>query len=376
MRENKINIVISAVNIIEGGALAILRECLESLSRWCNDSLNIIAIVHDKKLCKFDNIEYIEIPWAKRNWLNRLYCEYHYLKKLDHKIKSDIWLSLHDTTPNIKARTRAVYCHNPSPFYKPKLSDIKYSLKEYLFSKFYKYLYQINIQKNTFVIVQQEWLRNEFSKLFKINVNNIIVAPPKQNSQITQVLKDNKPNSNIKVFFYPAYPRTFKNFEDICEACKVLSSRGEHNYRVILTIDGSENKYARDIVNKYSHIKEISFQGLLKPKQVFDIYSKTDCLLFPSKLETWGLPISEFIQFKKPMIIAELPYAHETSNGAQQVAFYEVSASQQLANLMFSVINDNLTAFVPNVQQKLQPPTAVNWEEVFSLLLENYNQIS
>ena len=145
---------------------------------------------------------------------------------------------------------------------------------------------------------------------------------------------------------------------------------------MILTIDGSENKYARDIVNKYSHIKEISFQGLLKPKQVFDIYSKTDCLLFPSKLETWGLPISEFIQFKKPMIIAELPYAHETSNGAQQVAFYEVSASQQLANLMFSVINDNLTAFVPNVQQKLQPPTAVNWEEVFSLLLENYNQIS
>lgn len=376
MNNNKIIIVISAVNIIEGGALTILRECLESVSKWKNDSYKIIAIVHDKNLCNFDNIEYIEIPWAKRNWLNRLYCEYHYLKNTDKEIKSDIWLSLHDTTPNINAKTRAVYCHNPSPFYKPRLSDIKYNIKEYLFSKFYKYLYQINIQKNSFIIVQQEWLRNEFSRLFKIKAKKIIVAPPKQKTHTTQILKEHKIDSNIKTFFFPAFPRTFKNFEDICEACKILSSKGVHNYCVILTIDGSENIYANDIRQKYSQIDEITFNGLMKPEEVYETYSQSDCLLFPSKLETWGLPISEFIQFNKPMIIADLPYAHETSNGGKQVAFYKVSTPQHLANLMLSVINGNLEDFLPNIQQKLEPPTASNWEEVFNLLLEKYNQIS
>lgn len=369
-------IVISAVNIIEGGALTILRECLQFLSKWDNNSCKIIAIVHNKNLCQFDNIEYIEVPWAKRNWLNRFYCEYYFLSKLNKTIKADIWLSLHDTTPNIDAKVRAVYCHNASPFYSPKLTDIKYSYKEYLFSKFYRYLYNINIKKNSYVIVQQQWLRNEFSQLFKLPSSKIIVAPPIQKMNQVQRLNEDVSTADIKTFFYPAFPRTFKNFQDICDACLILSSKGIHNYRVIFTIDGSENKYARDIVKKYSHLTELSFSGLLKPKQVLEMYSITDCLLFPSKLETWGLPISEFIQFNKPMIIADLPYAHETSNGGKQIAFYEVSNPLHLANLMHSVINNNLEAFRPNTQQKLEPPTAYNWDEVFNLLMENYNQIS
>ena len=34
-----------------------------------------------------------------------------------------------------------------------------------------------------------------------------------------------------------------------------------------------------------------------------------DFLIFPSLLETWGLPISEFEQTNKKMILANLPYA-------------------------------------------------------------------
>ena len=54
---------------------------------------------------------------------------------------------------------------------------------------------------------------------------------------------------------------------------------------------------------------------------MYEKYNKIDCLIFPSKLETWGLPISEFMAFDKPMLIADLPYAHETAAGAKYVAF-------------------------------------------------------
>ena len=51
-------------------------------------------------------------------------------------------------------------------------------------------------------------------------------------------------------------------------------------------------------------------------------YAKADCLLFPSKLETWGIPISEFQQTGKPMLVIDLPYAHETVGSYHAVSFF------------------------------------------------------
>ena len=34
-----------------------------------------------------------------------------------------------------------------------------------------------------------------------------------------------------------------------------------------------------------------------------------------------GLPISEFSEFNKPMLLADLSYAQETAAGSEQVAF-------------------------------------------------------
>ena len=52
-----------------------------------------------------------------KSYLHRCYYEYFYFKKLSDKYKPFLWLSLHDMTPNVEANIRAVYCHNPSPFY-------------------------------------------------------------------------------------------------------------------------------------------------------------------------------------------------------------------------------------------------------------------
>ena len=58
------------------------------------------------------------------------------------------------------------------------------------------------------------------------------------------------------------------------------------------TISGNENKYAKQLLDKYKGISEIKFLGLLSREQVFTIYQQCDALIFPSKLETWGLPIT------------------------------------------------------------------------------------
>ena len=82
----KTKIVISAVNLVEGGPLTILRSCLKALNDYsAYNDVEVLALVHKKELCSFSNITYIEVPWAKNNWIYRIFFEFFYLKKIKTK---------------------------------------------------------------------------------------------------------------------------------------------------------------------------------------------------------------------------------------------------------------------------------------------------
>ena len=262
----KKTIAISAINLFEGGALSILKDCLNYLNENLSENYYVVAFVHNTSLLDVKNIRLIEVPKSRSSYIYRLYYEYIWFYFQSRKLKPYLWLSLHDITPNVKANIRAVYCHNPSPFYKLSKKEFLIEPSFGFFNLFYKYLYKINLNKNKYVVVQQNWLRD----IFKRNLNSqakIIVAPP----NIT--IKDNhgtykKETSNKTIFFFPSFPRVFKNFECICDAVKLLSDENL-DFEMHITITGHENKYAKQLFKKYSGISKIKFFGLLSREQVF-----------------------------------------------------------------------------------------------------------
>ncbi|MCS3171678.1 glycosyltransferase [Bacteroides thetaiotaomicron] len=96
---------------------------------------------------------------------------------------------------------------------------------------------------------------------------------------------------------------------------------GKGRFKVVLTISGQENKYAQWLYKKFGSVSSIEFAGFMSREKLFGYYHAVDCLVFPSKVETWGLPVSEFMATGKPMLLADLPYAHETAAGSMQTAF-------------------------------------------------------
>ena len=360
-------IVISGINIIDGGALSVYKDCLKYINEIANN-YKIIALVHNKKLFSDLNlskeIEFIEFEDSKSSWFKRCYYEYFYFKRLSKKLKPYLWLSLHDITPNVESEKLAVYCHNSTPFYDMKFKDIKYDKKVFLFSKFYKYLYKINIKKNNYVIVQQNWIKEEFKRMY--GIKNIIVAPPENNYSVKFEEKKEIENNS---FFYPSFPRVFKNFEIICQAVELLEKENINNFKVYLTIDGSENLYSKEIIEKYKNLKCIEFLGLISREKVFEYYSRVECLIFPSQLETWGLPISEFKQFNKPIILSELPYAYETIGDFDKCLFFNPNSVEELKNQMLKIINKE-NKFSENKKEINRELYAENWEELFEVLLE------
>ena len=363
-------IVISAVNIRKGGTLTILRQCLEYLSILAQQGeYKIVAIVHKKELADYSNIEYIEMPNIIKGWSRRLWCEYVTMYKISKKLQPiHLWLSLHDTTPRVIAERRAVYCQTSFPFLKQKISDWKYDYKIGLFSLFTKYAYKINIKKNNYLIVQADWLRQGFSKMFKINPNKFIVAPPEKKA-IDILLPDNCEKDNLYTFLYPATADCHKNFEFLCEAAKILEEEiGSNCFRIILTISGLENNYSKMIKKNYSNRETITFAGYLNKETLYEYYKKANCLVFPSRIETWGLPITEFAVTQKPMLLADLPYSHETSSGAKKVSFFNINNPIELKNKMKSLILGDLTFLKEIPKKNLNNPKAYTWKELFDLI--------
>jgi glycosyltransferase involved in cell wall biosynthesis len=369
----KKTVVVSSINFFEGGPLSILKDCLTFLneSTYINQ-YKVIALVHKKDLFikeEYVNIEFVEFPKSRKSYIYRLHYEYVYFKRFAKQNRVSFWLSLHDITPSIGNIPQAVYCHNPSPFNKINLSDIYIQPTIFFFRLFYKFLYQINIKKNKFVIVQQSWIKDKFEEMFGLPRDLIIIAPP-QISKISNIYLEKKERDEMseKIFFFPTFPRPFKNIEVICEAIILVLTKKYKNFKVIITIDGTENKYSKKIIEKYRHVDNINFVGLIKREDVYTYYSQSDCLIFPSKLETWGLPISEFKQFNKPMLVADLPYAKETVGNYGYVNFFNPDNPIQLSELIIDAVENKLVFNKTDVINYEQP-LANSWDELFALLL-------
>ncbi len=243
-------IVISAVNIRKGGTLTILRQCLSYLSSHATENKwEIIALVHKQDLADFPNIKYIELPWSIESWGKRLWCEYVTMNKISKEITKehgeiDFWFSLHDTTPRVQAKEQASYWHAPFPFYKWKWSDFRFDKKIPLFALFLRYAYRFNVSKNKFIVVQQEWLRQGFSKMFSIDKQKIILAPARQEQESVPFTKIEK--GNKYTFFFASTPDIHKDFATLCRASELLEQRiGKDKFQTILTVSGNETNYAR-----------------------------------------------------------------------------------------------------------------------------------
>ena len=362
----KKTIVISGINMKEGGLFTILDNCLQKISDYSKTKdITVIALVCDENLFNYPDIKFIAFPKAKKSWIARLYYEYIYFNKLSKTIKPDVWLSLHDVSPNVKAKKRFVYFHHPTLFYKSSFKDWKFDYKIGVFSLLYKHLTRINIKKNNAVFVQQNWIKNEFEKYYKIQ--NIKVCYPEI---VTNTNTITPPLDTTKIqFFYPLVARSFKNVEIIAEAIQLLPDSINNKIQVSLTFAKGDSKYGDYIIDKYTSIP-FQFLGKLSREEVFSYYKSMDCLLFPSKLETWGLPLSEAKSFGKPILSANLPYAKETIGNYEMVSFFNTENPRELADFISQFVLKTIQ-FQGNKNTFENSNQLNDWNSIFEYLFKD-----
>jgi len=324
-------IMVFNVPATTSGALTVLEEYYTRAIKSADVNVQWIFVVSTPELKETEN------PWVKKSWLHRLLFDCFVAPKLVKKQNPDEILSLQNVIIPFVTKVRQVlYVHQSLPFV-----DYKFGFKE---NKLY-WIYQNiigrfiirSIRKADEIIVQTNWMKEACCQKAKVNPSKIRVEPPKLNIEVRKYFTSE--GSSLRTFFYPASPDSYKNHKIILEACKKLKEVGIDNYRVVLTLSGRENKYALELyeIARRDGLS-IEFIGSLKREEVYEWYSKS-VLIFPSYIETFGLPLLEAMLHKTPIITSDTLFSHEILDDYENVWFFEPFDADELCKAMLDVMN-------------------------------------
>ena len=317
-----------------GGALSVLHEFYNEFK--LDRENEYIFVLSLPELKETSNIKVLRFPWIKKGWGQRLYFDHFIAPKLISKYKVDRVLSLQNIMiPHTKVY-QSVFVHNALPF-----SEYRFSI----FKNRLLWVYQNIISRSIFssirradrVIVQTNWMRDICVEKLNINSDKVDVIPPKLEIEVNNMFLMTK--ESLSTFFYPASGVFFKNHSIVIDACLKLKEEGVTDYKVIFTINGDENKHIEEL---YTRVQEnqlpVEFIGSISRDRVYDYYTNS-ILLFPSFIETVGLPLLEAQFFHSPIIAIDLEYSKSVLKDYTGANFFRSNNCAELSVIMRNYIN-------------------------------------
>ncbi|GAH51077.1 unnamed protein product, partial [marine sediment metagenome] len=220
-------------------------------------------------------------------------------KKKD--INADLIISFQNTGVRYyKDIKQLVYLHQPIPFAKKfnwKLFD-KNERPLWFYKNIYKKIIKYSLKDNSYIAVQTEWMENAVIKQFNWNPKKISVIKPNIKSiSVEKVPKIDFSDDKFHIF-HPANTAKYKNHELIINALKYIKDSNPEVYKDMIihfTFDRNLNNNRNTVlINliKDLHLNDnIKFEGEMPYERVLSFYKSCDLMVFPSYIETFGLPL-------------------------------------------------------------------------------------
>lgn len=315
-------IVVNDIAASEGGAMSVLNNFYHEVLDTGEEN-EWIFLLGDKYFEETSNIKIVTFPDVKSSWTKRLIFELFTGKNIINKRKPDIYLSLQNTVTLGVNCKKFVYIHQVIPFQNEKnFSFFKKSERIYaIYQKIIGGVIRYTVKKSKAdIIVQSKWLKRIFDKEFP---NNHTVTVPPEISYLEKLKRKDDQYDNY--FFYPASDLLYKNHKLIYQAVDILVKKGFQNFKVILTITRPKDSVKN--MNKYV------FLGKIDRKEVWRYYTKST-LLFPSYVESYGLPLKEAKLCGSTIFASKTDFSKEILENYPNSFFFDISNAEELATLM------------------------------------------
>lgn len=363
----KKNILVNATSATSGGSLTILHQFIDNILDV--DKKYYLFVPVTLNLESFNNV--VIVPIDAKKYVDRIKWDLIGIKKWckKHEVKPDLIISLQNTAVLFDGVPQLIYLHQPLPYSKESSWNVlkKGERKLWFYKNIYKIWIDLSIKKNHYIVVQTEWMREAVAKSGH-DEDKIIVSKPEMNDIDINEVK-NLDKENKKILFYPAADYKYKNHDIIVESMKILSEKHPQfikNLTIVFTLDEDASIYKKII--QFGLVDNIKLVGKLKYEEVLSYYKSSDTILFPSYVETFGLPLIEASYFRKNIIVSDCSYSREVLNGYNKAAFVQYDDANSWSKAILKKVNDYSNVNEVNVPNNEVSVLDNGWKKVFDLI--------
>ena len=363
------NIVVSAAALRMGGAVTIYNQFIEHLKSNIGENKYFIFINDILNAPEINGVRYYKIDLSSHKRRVKFdYKECLTILKNEH-FHPDVVISLQNTgVACLRHLPHIIYYHQPHPFFSRRWNPFKKNERGlFLYKYFYLYFVKKSIGQKTQFVVQTEFIRNGLSKKLRIDDRKVHVCfPDIEIPNVNSVLEYPFPSDTYNII-YPSLYSPHKSHEVLVDALTILKKECHDtlsNIRLYFTVDKTEAPDLFDRVCMNGLESHVMFLGKLPYESVLSLYKSANLMLFPSTMETLGLPLVEAAAFGLPVFAADLAYAREVLCGYSGVQYVKAENPRAWASsLKRFIVKDNRVTY-PEFKAQDRP----GWAEFFNLI--------
>jgi len=359
-------VAVNATAARESGAQTILRQFLNALASYRGDDRYIIFIPEQLDFAPMEGVEFVKVDTS--TWCRRIRWDKSGFRRCmkEKGISPDVIFSMQNTGVNYDLPVpQYIYYHQLLPLSEHRWNPFKSSERLYfLYKHVYRLFVQRSLRRADRVIVQLDSTKTDFLRVYRYPADRVeVVRPDIPQHDFLKVPKTVFDDGKVHLFF-PAKPLPYKNHIVIVRAMEILAREGlAGRFMVHFSIgaDDRSTAFVREIFDKRLE-KSFAFEGMMPFEKVFSYYRSVDALLFPSYIESFGLPLIEAASAGLKVICSDLPYAREVLAGYRGATFVPYDDARAWAENIKGISG------VKNKLLPLSPDAGSQWEKVFRIL--------
>jgi glycosyltransferase involved in cell wall biosynthesis len=301
----KRNLFIHAINIHQGGGSVLLSSFLHELP--CN--INIIANLDSRMVLDFDISKNIQVNYFKNSIISRFFSE---VRLFRNAAKNDLIFCFGSLPPLLPSKTHSIV------FVQNRYVIDKFSLKNLPLN----FIVRIQIERLWFYLASPRVYKfivqtpSMFSRMRLINrlkdvpINVLpFILDVRRFSRKLEKFSSKMITGN---FCYIASGEPHKNHQKLIEAWVALAKEGIFP-SLTLTLDRERSPHLINWILQQKSIYKLKVTniGHINHSNLLSVYRKHKALIFPSKFESFGLPLVEARQANLSILASELDYVRD-----------------------------------------------------------------
>lgn len=345
-----------------GGGLTILQDLFqyatetEGRNQW-------LFILSDQQIGESTvNVGIVNAAPKYNGWHSRILAEFTTARQAVNRFDPDVVLSLQNIdTPARGKYPLAIYMQQALPFQKDyQLSLVKREERSLAWRQhLLKWPIVFSAIRAQVTFVQTQWLARNLRQLIprgRIVAVGHKLASPNRGVQLSNQILDH--------FFYPASGTAYKNHRSLHQALRILNNRGvDLRGKVAVTLS-TEELIDTTGLNSQDELDWYRPLGWLTASEVLEEYSRS-VLVFPSLVESLGLPLYEARSMGIPIIAGDTEFGREALEKYQNVTWFNAADPSALANALQKSIEEP-RSIVLNSELEVEPNSP--WDRMFEVL--------